>query len=661
MLKKILKFSKNLFIFFAIFGIVFSNVSFYAASFMLETYIKGSNIVDRAWHLQKDSNVVDKFSSFRNLTEKLKIQETYAATSGQVYPTLGVTIAESPWLDNNWTNPTNIYSDNAATAYVIAASYDNGDQTYVLKATGFDFSAIPDGSTINGVTARMNAWYRSGQGSGAMDLCQLLDINKAKVGTNQCATQVALTTTNTTIITKGSTVDNWGNALDTTAIGIKATAANADVDVDYVTLEIDYTPPADTTPPTPDPMTFATAPNNTSATQIDMTATTATDATTPPVSYYFALDTSVCTPANVGTGAADSGWQSGTTYSDTGLGVNKCYGYKVKARDSVGTPNETGYSGITTLYTSANTPGTPTLGSPTTSTLALTNAENSNPASNPTTNFAVQVVTTSDGTWLNQWVDATGNPSATAVWLTDAQLDALVLQGLQASTLYGVKVKARNNDTDETALSAEGQGTTSAPSATVTASSIGTQTVNMDSGTTAQYIGAAFRFQQDSGTAVNITALTLTEAGGITFNNTGSSEVSNVSLSYKTADAGTCATGGETTVGNGTLNASDSVTWSAISIPATLSTNYTCVYVRIDLVQGAVYPNGGDTIDLKINASGDFTVDGGANKAGTFPVDPSGVATVLPNVTSITSYPDATQLGGKVGQTLTLAGAGFGA
>jgi len=37
----------------------------------------------------------------------------------------------------------------------------------------------------------------------------------------------------------------------------------------------------------------------------------------------------------------------------------------------------------------------------------LTNAENSNPASNPTTNFAVQVVTTtpSDATWLNKWVE----------------------------------------------------------------------------------------------------------------------------------------------------------------------------------------------------------------------------------------------------------------
>src|SRR3989338_11181128 len=247
------KLAANILIFFVIFGISFSNIPFYALTEIIDSYIAARNIVDKAWHLQKDSNVVDKFSSFRNLTEKLKIQETYAATSGQVYPTLGVTIAESPWLDNNWTNPTNIYSDDAATAYVIAASYDNGDQTYVLKATGFDFSAIPDGSTINGVTARMNAWYRSGQGSGAMDLCQLLDVSKAKVGTNQCATQVALLTNNTTIVTKGGAADKWGNALTTAwikdpdfgiALGIKSTAANTDADIDYVTLEIDYTPPA---------------------------------------------------------------------------------------------------------------------------------------------------------------------------------------------------------------------------------------------------------------------------------------------------------------------------------------------------------------------------------------------------------------------------------
>jgi hypothetical protein len=174
------------------------------------------------------------------------------ATTGEKYPTLAVTAAESPWIDNDWTTPTNVYSDNAATANVTATSFDSPDQTYVLKATGFDFSSIPDGSTILGVTCRVNAWYRSGQGAGSMDLMQLLDVSKAKVGTNQCATPVALTTVNTTIITKGGAADLWGNALTAAwvkdpdfgvALGILATAANADVDIDYVTLEIEYTPP----------------------------------------------------------------------------------------------------------------------------------------------------------------------------------------------------------------------------------------------------------------------------------------------------------------------------------------------------------------------------------------------------------------------------------
>ena len=134
----------------------------------------------------------------------------------------------------------------------------------------------------------------------------------------------------------------------------------------------------------------------------------------------------------------------------------------MQARDSL--LNTGTASSVSSTYTSANIPGTPTLGGATATTLNLTNAENGNPSSSPTTYFAVQVVTTSpnDATWLNQWVNASGNPSATAVWMTDAQLDALVLQGLTASTTYGVKVKARNEDLDETALSAEGQGTTGA-------------------------------------------------------------------------------------------------------------------------------------------------------------------------------------------------------
>lgn len=219
--------------------------------------------------------------------------------------------------------------------------------------------------------------------------------------------------------------------------------------------------------------TYATAPNQDSTSQISMTATTGFDYT-GPIMYTFTLDNSTC-GSNAGTGGTSSSAQSSTSYSDSGLQVNKCYGYKVISRDSAGIPNTGAYSSIATAYTSANTPGTPTLGSPGLTTLSVTNAENSNPASNPTTNFAVQVVTTSpsDATWLNKWIDASGNPSATAVWQTDAALDAIVLQGLESGTTYGVKVKARNQDSDETALSAEGQATTTAAVVSVTVTTDG--------------------------------------------------------------------------------------------------------------------------------------------------------------------------------------------
>lgn len=184
------------------------------------------------------------------------VKKAHADTTGAKFPTLGESVSETPWLSDTWVTPTNIYSDNAATANIIAASFDSPDQSYVLKATGFDFSAIPDGSTIQGITISTNAFYRTGQGSGSLSLCQLLNTSKAKVGTNLCATPTALTTTNTTIITKGGATELWGNGLTAAwvksanfgvALGVTATAANADVDIDYVTVEVHYTPPANVT------------------------------------------------------------------------------------------------------------------------------------------------------------------------------------------------------------------------------------------------------------------------------------------------------------------------------------------------------------------------------------------------------------------------------
>jgi len=208
---------------------------------------------------------------------------------------------------------------------------------------------------------------------------------------------------------------------------------------------------------------FATNPFNTSATGIGMTAALGYDYST--VNYLFTLDNSSCSVGYSGAGGTTSSWQTSTSYNDTGLDPNKCYGYKVTASDSVGTTHVGTGSGVITTYTSANTPGTPILGGATLTTLNLTNDANANPASNPTTNFAVQVVTTSpsDSTWLNKWVNASGDPGATEVWMDDAALDALVIRGLKPGTTYGVKVKAKNQDNDETLFGPEGQNATTAP------------------------------------------------------------------------------------------------------------------------------------------------------------------------------------------------------
>ncbi len=91
--------------------------------------------------------------------------------------------------------------------------------------------------------------------------------------------------------------------------------------------------PPDTSPPTPNPMTWASVPTTTSSTSITMTATTATD--NSGVEYYF--DCLI-------TGGHDSSWQAGITYIDSGLSPNTQYTYRVKARDKSTAHNETEWS-----------------------------------------------------------------------------------------------------------------------------------------------------------------------------------------------------------------------------------------------------------------------------------------------------------------------------
>ncbi|MGA2915959.1 MAG: S8 family serine peptidase [Sedimentisphaerales bacterium] len=97
----------------------------------------------------------------------------------------------------------------------------------------------------------------------------------------------------------------------------------------------------DDTPPTPDPMEWATEPFPTSSTSIRMAAKIASDIS--GVEYYFH-----CTSLG---GHDSNGWQNSTLYNDSGLEPNTAYTYQVKARDKSDSHNETQYSPARTAIT----------------------------------------------------------------------------------------------------------------------------------------------------------------------------------------------------------------------------------------------------------------------------------------------------------------------
>jgi methionine-rich copper-binding protein CopC len=93
--------------------------------------------------------------------------------------------------------------------------------------------------------------------------------------------------------------------------------------------------PGYSSPPSPDPMSFATAPYGVDPETITMTAYPATDIQ-GPVEYYI---------ENVTTGEF-RGWSTDQDWTQTGLSFGTSYDYRVKARDALG--NETAWSAIAT-------------------------------------------------------------------------------------------------------------------------------------------------------------------------------------------------------------------------------------------------------------------------------------------------------------------------
>jgi lysophospholipase L1-like esterase len=130
--------------------------------------------------------------------------------------------------------------------------------------------------------------------------------------------------------------DVWtGTAVDTGKVADPCAASTTVLmDANYTVVANFETDPPDTTPPTPNPLVWQSVPTALNSTSITMTATAADD-NSPPVEYYFE-----CITDN----DANSTWQTDTTYMASNLVPSTSYTFRVKARDSYLTPNETLFS-----------------------------------------------------------------------------------------------------------------------------------------------------------------------------------------------------------------------------------------------------------------------------------------------------------------------------
>jgi len=192
--------------------------------------------------------------------------------------------------------------------------------------------------------------------------------------------------------------------------------------------------PLDTSPPTPNPMTFAVPPTALGPNSIMMSAVTATDAQNNTITYFFDY------LGAGGLGAEDSSWQSFTTYNDLGLQENTSYSYCVRARDSAPTPNETTCSTpASTAVTLINPPDALMLSNVNATTL------NATPTGTlPNLNLG------SSGVYIDWVLEGGSTPVGNSGWRQTSA--AYGVSGLSPNQGYTFRAMARNQQGVETTV-----------------------------------------------------------------------------------------------------------------------------------------------------------------------------------------------------------------
>lgn len=144
-----------------------------------------------------------------------------------------------------------------------------------------------------------------------------------------------------------------------------------------------------------------------------------------------------------------------STIVATGLNTSTQYTFNIAAGD---TYENYASSTALTLYTLADTPGAPTMGTSTTSSLAITIDTATNPSS---VTYAIYNETDS------MYLDAAGAASTSPVYQTTSTWGSIVATGLSGNTSYQFTVVGRNGDNVSTA-------TSTASTATYTAANVPT-------------------------------------------------------------------------------------------------------------------------------------------------------------------------------------------
>ena len=193
----------------------------------------------------------------------------------------------------------------------------------------------------------------------------------------------------------------------------------------YSTSESETTPATpDTDPPTPNPSTWSQVPMALGQDSITMTATTASD----PNGVQYSFDETTGNP-----GATDSGWQSSSSYTDTGLSPATSYTYRVQTRDTLG--NTGSYS----TSKSATTEAVPDTDPPTPNPSTWSQV----PTATSPTEITMTATTASDPNGVQYSFDeTTGNPGATdSGWQSSPSYTDT---GLSPDTSYTYRVQTRD-------------------------------------------------------------------------------------------------------------------------------------------------------------------------------------------------------------------------